>query len=259
MTLNTESFGGEPFSNRNTTDTVVNLKDEIMIPKVPAAILPFIQDPPLLKGESRQEYYDLLAALIAETAPVDMVEWLWLIQVTNRTWEIIRNQRIRAFLIDLQRAKDLNAIRSVHYDDCEKYLANWKPDPEFFTLHGTDVRSMVATAFVKVADKLELIDKKLERLQRRSDKIIEHLEYRRELFAHRARQAAAKVGNAQHEEQRRIESAIAIEPMNEVNEQQNVDVDTASIIPPSAAEFNAPDSAGSSPNPSTTTSMKDKD
>jgi len=26
MTLNTESFGGEPFSNRNTTDTVVNQK-----------------------------------------------------------------------------------------------------------------------------------------------------------------------------------------------------------------------------------------
>jgi len=230
-----------------------------LIPKLPPAILPLIENPPLLKGESQQEYYDLFGALVSETAPVDTVEWLWLIQFTDCSWEIIRNRRLRAFLIDLQRTKDLNAIRSVHYDDSEKYLANWKPDPDFVMRYGTDVRSMVATAFVKVADKLELIDKKLERLQRRSDKIIEHLEYRRELFAHRARQAAAKVGNAQHEEQRRIESAIAIEPMNEVNEQQNVDVDTASIIPPSAAEANAPDSAGSSPNPSTTTSMKDKD
>ena len=169
-----------------------------LIPKLPPAILPLIENPPLLKGESQQEYYDLFGALVSETAPVDTVEWLWLIQFTDCSWEIIRNRRLRAFLIDLQRAKDLNAIRSLHYDDCEKYLANWKPDPEFFTLHGTDVRSMVATAFVKVADKLELIDKKLERLQRRSDKIIEQLEYRRELFAHRARQAAAKVGKAQH-------------------------------------------------------------
>ena len=51
--------------------------------KIPAAILPLIQDPPLLKGESRQDYYNLLGALISETAPVDMVEWLWLIQFTD--------------------------------------------------------------------------------------------------------------------------------------------------------------------------------
>ena len=225
--------------------------------KVPPAILPLIQDPPLLKGESQQAYYDLLDALISETAPVDMVEWLWLIQFTDCSWEIIRNRRLRAFLIDLQRTKDLNAIRSVHYDDSEKYLANWKPDPDFVMRYGTDVRSMVATAFVKVADKLELIDKKLERLQRRSDKIIEQLEYRRELFAHRARQAAAKVGNAQHEEQRRIESAdtsIVIEPMNEMNEEQIVDGDSVSIIPSLAPESNEPDSDGSSLNPSPITS-----
>jgi hypothetical protein len=226
-----------------------------LIPKLPPAILPLIQNPPLLKGESQQEYFELFGVLVSETAPVDTVEWLWLIQFTDCSWEIIRNRRLRVFLIDLQRTKDLNAIRSVHYDDSEKYLANWKPDPDFLMRYGTDVRSMVATAFIKVADKLELIDKKLERLQRRSDKIVEQLEYRRELFAHRARQAAAKVGNAQHEEQLRIESA----PTNEVNEQQIVDTNTASIIPLSAAESNAPDSDGSSPNPSTTTSMKDKD
>jgi hypothetical protein len=226
-------------------------------PKVPTAILPFIQDPPLLKGESKQEYYDLLGVLIAETAPVDMVEWLWLIQFTNCTWEIIRNRRLRAFLIDLQRIKDLNAIRSVHYDDCEKYLANWKPDPDFLTRYGTDVRSMVATAFVKVAPKLELIDKTLERLQRRSDEVIEKLECRREVFAHRARRAAANIVNARYEEQRRIESAdtsIVIEPMNEVNEQQIVDGDSTSIIPSLPEESDAPDSDGSSLNPSPATS-----
>jgi hypothetical protein len=225
------------------------------VTKIPPAILPFIKDPPLLKGESRQEYYDLLGVLISETAPVDMVEWLWLIQFTDCAWEIIRNRRIRAFLIDLQRTKDLNAIRSVHYDDGEKYLANWKPDPDFLMRYGTDVRSMVATAFVKVAPKLELIDKNLERLQRRSDEIIEKLECRREVFAHRARRAAANVINAQYEEPRRIAgTSIVIEPMNEVNEQQIVDADSASIIPSLAEEPNAPDSDGSLLNPSPTTS-----
>ena len=73
-----------------------HLTGEIMIPKVPAAILPLIQNPPLLKGESQQEYYELFGALVSETAPVDTVEWLWLIQFTDCSWEIIRNRRLRA-------------------------------------------------------------------------------------------------------------------------------------------------------------------
>ena len=225
-----------------------------MFPNLPPAILPLIQDPPLLKGESRQEYYDLLGVLISETAPVDMFEWLWVIDYTDCFWGIRRNRRIKAFLIDLQRTKDLNAIRSLHYDDCEKYLANWQPDPDFFLRYGTDVRSMVATAFVKVAAKLELVDKDLERQQRRSDKIIEKLECRREVFAHRARRAAANI-NAQYEEPRRIAgTSIVIEPMNEVNEQQIVDGDSTSIIPSLPEESDAPDSDGSLLNPSPTTS-----
>src|SRR3974390_3155546 len=150
--------------------------DSSMFPNVPPAILPFIQDPPLLKGESRQEYYDLLAALIAEIAPVDTVEWLLVIDYANCIWEIRHNRRSKTFLIDLQRTKDLNMMASLPYDECEEYLANSKTDPDFFRRHGTDARSMAATAFVKAAPKLELIDKSLERSQRRADKVIEKLE-----------------------------------------------------------------------------------
>ena len=148
-------------------------------------------------------------------------------------------------------------MASLPYDECAEYLANSTTDPDFFRRYGTDARSMAATAFVKVAAKLELIDKSLERQQRRSDKIVEQLESRRELFAHRARRAAANAVYAQHEEQRRIESAdtsIVIEPMNEMNEEQIVDGDSVSIIPSLAPESNEPDSDGSSLNPSPITS-----
>src|SRR3974390_566474 len=178
----------------------------IFFTKIPPAILPFIKEPPLLKGESRQEFYDLLGALIAETAPVDTVEWLWLIRFTECASEIRRNRRSKAFLIDLQRSKDLNMMASIPYDECEGYLANLTTDPDFLRRYGIDARSMVATAFVKIASKLEVVDKELERLERRSDKVIEQLESRRELFAHRARRAAANIVNAQYEEQRLIKS-----------------------------------------------------
>ena len=228
-----------------------------MFPNVPPAILPFIQDPPLLKGESRQEYYDLLAALIAEIAPVDTVEWLLVIDYANCIWEIRHNRRSKTFLIDLQRTKDLNMMASLPYDECAEYLANSTTDPDFFRRYGTDARSMAATAFVKVAPKLELIDKSLERSERRADQTIEKIESRRELFAHRARRAGVNIVNAQYEEQRRIESAdtsIVIEPMNEMNEEQIVDGDSVSIIPSLAPESNEPDSDGSSLNPSPITS-----
>jgi len=84
-----------------------------MFPNVPPAILPFIQDPPLLKGESRQEYYDLLAALIAEIAPVDTVEWLLVIDYANCIWEIRHNRRSKTFLIAAHQRPKHDGVTSI--------------------------------------------------------------------------------------------------------------------------------------------------
>ena len=46
-------------------------------PAIPPVILSFMQNPPLLKGESTQQYNELLGILVSQVAPVDIIEWLW--------------------------------------------------------------------------------------------------------------------------------------------------------------------------------------
>ena len=81
---------------------------------VPAEILILIKNPPLLKGESKEDYYGLLAALARDVRPADLAEWLWLIELLNCVWEIFRNGRFRAKLIDMNRHQALGAVILKH-------------------------------------------------------------------------------------------------------------------------------------------------
>lgn len=134
--------------------------------KIPPEIFPLIENPPLLKGESKQIYNDLLAALVADVAPTDIPEWLWVIQFLDCSWEIWRNRRYRAKLIDW------------HIDQMSS---------------GYPQEAGPAMSLVRAAPKVEVIDKMLDRLQRRHDMILQQLEARREIFAYRARRAAENV------------------------------------------------------------------
>ena len=62
-----------------------------------------------------------------------------------------------------------------------------------------------ALAFLHAASSLEIIDKGLERLVRRCDTIVQtSFEYRREMFAHRARRAADNVLTAENVQHPRL-------------------------------------------------------
>jgi len=171
---------------------------------IPTEILALLRKPPLLKGESVQEYNDLLKGLIVDIGPNDTVEWLWLLQFLDCIWEIFRNRHFRAILIDLQRGPALRSVilktapfGQMTAKEVEAAVAQWTANPDQFSQHGIDPQSVPACSLVQVAKHLETIDRILERLQRRCDSILQQLEYRRELFASRARHAAETILNAE--------------------------------------------------------------
>ena len=221
------------------------------LPKVPATILPLIQIPPLLKGESAQEYYELLGDLASEMQPDDLIEWLWMIQFLDCSWEIFRNRRFRALLVDAQRNRAMDVIitKTLPYDsgpsiEFDQHLARWKGNPEFFIKYDIDPRAVGAKAFVQVIASLDQIDKVMERLQRRADKIVEQLEYRREVFAHRARRAVDKVLTSQNTEDQAVaadHTAVETEPKTlSGTKEQIVDASEAPTIPNSETETERP-------------------
>jgi hypothetical protein len=235
-------------------------------PIIPPEILPQIQKPPLLKGESSQEYNDLLAGLVSDIAPADFIEWLWLIQFLDCSWKILRNRRYRAVVIDLQRGPALRSVilktapcEHMTAIELEQAFARWTANPEHFNKHGVDPQSVPAMAFVQAAAKLEIIDKILERLQRRCDSILQQLEYRREVFASRARHAADNVLNAKSVEFPRVASAdapLAIDPLDQTTPDRKLS-NEATIVPASSSESGTPSSEGTSPETPTSTPSSD--
>lgn len=133
---------------------------------LPPAILPLMAKPPLLKGESLQEYNDLLAALVCDIAPTDIPEHLWVLEFTDCSWEIRRILSYRAKLIDWHIAEMSS---------------------------GYPREAGPAMSLVRAAPKVEVIDKILDRLRRRSDMILQQLEGRREVFAARAHRVAERI------------------------------------------------------------------
>ena len=67
---------------------------------VPVEIRDMLGEPPLLATEDPNQYDALLAVLAREVKPSDFIEWLWVKDIADYTWDIIRYRRIKASYID---------------------------------------------------------------------------------------------------------------------------------------------------------------
>lgn len=170
-------------------------------PGIPPTILALLQKPPLLKGESVQEYNELFGALVVGLMPVDVIEWLWILNYLDSIWEVFRSRRFISVLITLEGKRALEAVigktlpidKEYYRSDQAKAEALWSADPAYFAKHGIDPLSVPAMAAVQLRDNLEAFYKRLQQAERRCDAIMQQLEYRREVFAHRARRVAEEL------------------------------------------------------------------
>ncbi len=65
-----------------------------------SAALPPFGPAPLLKGEDAVAYDDLLARVSAGVKPADIIEEMWVRDVVDLTWEIVRYRRLKAAFIN---------------------------------------------------------------------------------------------------------------------------------------------------------------
>jgi len=68
--------------------------------KPPKELKKFFDDPPLVGDERREDYENLFATLAMTVKPADAIEWMYLGDVVNLTWEIRRMRRIKAGMIN---------------------------------------------------------------------------------------------------------------------------------------------------------------
>ena len=83
-----------------STSSVTEVEIEPAIPsEIPADFQYFFKRPPLLKEEDPIEYWALVRQFIKHVSAKAIIEWIWLKDVVDLTWEIWRLRRLRAAFI----------------------------------------------------------------------------------------------------------------------------------------------------------------
>ncbi len=88
--------------------------------KLPASVRWICGDPPLLSSEKRKDYETLFSGMADHVKPNDPIEWMWLSDVVDHTWEIRRLRRFKHLLIE---------FGPLHQDPTHQH--NAAPQPEY--------------------------------------------------------------------------------------------------------------------------------
>ena len=77
----------------------------------PRELETFFDDPPLVGNERREDFEHLFLTIAAAVKPADAIEWMLTRDVLMYSWEIRRERRIKADIIELKRKEALRESR----------------------------------------------------------------------------------------------------------------------------------------------------
>src|SRR5215831_9451420 len=109
-----------------------------LMDRLPPALAALFAASPLRKGEDADGFCALLNEVAAAIEPTDLVEFLWVRDFTELTWEIARHRRLQRGILDTGelpalRARfrtQINPIRHLGVDlDPAQAAVNWHADP----------------------------------------------------------------------------------------------------------------------------------
>lgn len=176
--------------------------------------------PPLLATEDSNQYDALLAELAREVRPSDFIEWLWVKDIADLTWDIFRYRRIKASYVDgrfrsalvqqlnlaLKRDKRASDKSALHFDldrilDEANKLANdfianantKEKRDKWLKAHGVNAKSITATSFDAAVDKLEAIERMLASVEYRRNNALQEIEGRRNALGRALRQTSDQI------------------------------------------------------------------
>ena len=172
---------------------------------IPANIVDFIGEPPLLETEVAADYDALLLRLAETVKPKGAVEWIWVADVTHLVWEMRRFRGMRDGIIERETARGLGDvvedILSAEYDwdelkfIRERLVSHWNSgNPRrrqivrrFLMKRGVDLRQVHALVYCSRLDEFTKLEGLIANLGRRRDSILREIERRRDAVARRLR------------------------------------------------------------------------
>ena len=148
--------------------------------------------PPLLDGESQEVYDALLARVTGTVNPKDIIEEIWVHDIVDLVWEILRLRRLKVALLSSSVGRGL---RKLYHDRGEIFVTDslitkWsarepaavKKVEQFLKDHGLTMDAVMAHSFVACLDEIERIDIAISRAEARRNAAQREIERRRSVF-----------------------------------------------------------------------------
>jgi hypothetical protein len=179
---------------------------------IPAEIKPLFDKTPLLSHEDPQPYWACFRRLIQEVKPSDTIEWLWLKDIADQSWEIIALRRIKAAISDAgKRAAVVEMLGPVGEAAPQDMIIRnaWdqareradkcfdsKSEKEIesrLTKQGLNADSVSAVSFSRQVGVFEAVERMLAALEFRRNNALREIEQRRERLGRLIRQESDNI------------------------------------------------------------------
>ena len=155
--------------------------------------------PPLLHNESLVDYEGLKARLRAKIVPQDVLEEIWVRDILDLQWEVLRMRRLKARLLANSSPAGLESLlhRRINYSDVGKFVDAWgrgkKEDlreiEQLLETRGLSLDDVDAHSFLKRLEPLESIDRMISHAEARRNNALREIERAREAAARKLRAA----------------------------------------------------------------------
>ena len=174
-------------------------KEQTELAKVPptdggtiaASHLEIFGPPPLLDGESLEVYDTLLARVTGAVNPKDIIEEIWVHDIVDLVWEVLRLRRLKVALLSSSVGRGLHKL----YQSRDEYnvgslIVRWsarepaavKKVEQFLKDHGLTMDAVMAHSLVACLDEIERIDIAISRAEARRNAAQREIERRRSVF-----------------------------------------------------------------------------
>jgi len=168
--------------------------------KPPKQLEKFLDDPPLVGTERREDYETFFSVIAMAVKPVDAIDWLLLIDVAYLSWEIRRERRIKAEIIKLRQkeAQFPSELAITRADFARQQIL--AQDPSAFKKKDLkpkatedDSMSLLAKGYILGDYDIDVIDKRIASYEYRRNTALREMYLRSEKMAQLLEKASSDV------------------------------------------------------------------
>ena len=167
---------------------------------IPVQLKAFSEISCLLPGEKQADFETIRQMMIDDIQPENNLEWLWLLDLTELSWEILRYRRLKQRIIEAYRERAIEAIllrldgpglSSESSEELQSHIkrnvADWRDDPAAsaeiearLLKHNFDDEAISAETYCQAREAFALFDDLVRSKQNRRIAIFREINYRRE-------------------------------------------------------------------------------